>query len=45
MVVWFVAQKWLLPKLGISTWMSPNACRVSTEENKTDENKIEEKVN
>ena len=27
-IIWFVLQKWILPKMGVSTWMSPNTCRV-----------------
>jgi len=30
-VIWFVLQKWILPKLGVQTWMSSNNCRVPTD--------------
>jgi len=33
-VGWFALQKWILPKLGVPTWMEPNGCRVPANKNK-----------
>ena len=44
-VIWFVLQKWILPKLGVQTWMSANSCRVSTDTNKKTEEPQKEDTN
>ena len=42
-VIWFVFQKWVFPKMGIQSWMSANSCRVTTDSNDKEETEPEER--
>jgi len=45
-IFWVVLQRWILPKFGVPTWMSPNVCRVPAkkERNLSEEEQIVNKA-
>lgn len=40
---WFVMTRWVLPALGVPTWMNPDACRVPPRRESSSEKKIEDR--
>lgn len=43
--IWFVLQKWILPKMGISTWLNPNTCRGPINDKSNTIQQIDENTN